>query len=45
MNPFHPDPGWYEKHWYSHEPVKPAWRRPAAFASVVASLLALLWLS
>jgi hypothetical protein len=43
MGPFDVDPGWYENRWYSPEPQKPLWRKPAALAAITAVILAVLY--
>jgi hypothetical protein len=40
MIPFQPNHDWYEKQWYSKEPMKHPWRVPAALASLAALFLA-----
>jgi hypothetical protein len=45
MGPFDVDPGWYEKRWYSPEPKRLAWPAPAAFATLAAVALAVLFTS
>jgi hypothetical protein len=43
MFPFQPNPGWYEKHWYSQKPVKEGWRVTSVVASFAALTLTI-WL-
>jgi hypothetical protein len=43
FHPFDPSPEWYEKHWFSPEPVKLPWRAPALLVSLAGLVLAV-WL-
>jgi hypothetical protein len=39
MEPLYVNPDWFEKHWYSPEPVKASWRVPTALVSMVVVMI------
>jgi hypothetical protein len=45
MGPFDVNPDWFEKYWLSPEPPKPLWPVPAAFATLAAVVLAMLFIA
>jgi hypothetical protein len=43
MDPFKPNPEWYQQYWYSPRATKSSWRVPAALGTL-AGIVISLWL-